>query len=188
MNPFASRSRLLSKLLFCLTFFLVSSCSSEQEKTEEPVSFRETNPNPFQEGNLKFRNGDFPSAIEFYSRDLDANPDNPSSLNNRGLAKSKSGNEEGAIADYSQAIEKKQDYAVAYNNRGFAKIEISDYRGAIEDFTSAIRFRPGYSNAFNNRAVANWAVKEKKNACEDWKQAEDLGHREAAKSFDKFCN
>ncbi|MBM9500609.1 tetratricopeptide repeat protein [Leptospira sp. 201903071] len=188
MNPFASRSKLLSKLLFCLTFFLFSSCSSEQEKTEESVSYRESNRNPFQEGNSKFKNGDFPSAIEFYSRDLDANPANPSSLNNRGLAKSKSGNEEGAIADYNQAIEKKQDYAIAYNNRGFAKIEISDYRGAIEDFTSAIRLKPNYSNALNNRAVANWAVKEKKSACGDWRRAEILGHREAAKSFAKFCN
>ncbi|RHX89080.1 tetratricopeptide repeat protein [Leptospira stimsonii] len=188
MNPFVSRSKLLSKSLFCLTFFLISSCSSEQEKTEETISFRESNRSPFQEGNSLFKKGDFISAIEFYSRELDANPDNPSSLNNRGLAKSKSGDEEGAISDYSQAIERKQDYAVAYNNRGFAKIEISDYQGAIEDFTSAIRFRPKYSNAFNNRAVAKWAVKEKKNACEDWKQAEDLGHREASKSFDKFCN
>ncbi|AOP36426.1 hypothetical protein A0128_20660 [Leptospira tipperaryensis] len=188
MNPFVSRSKLLSKSLFCLTFFLFSSCSSEQEKTEETVSFRESNRNPFQEGNSKFKNGDYPSAIEFYSRDLDANPDNPSSFNNRGLAKSKSGNEEAAIADYNQAIEQKQDYAIAYNNRGFAKIKISDYQGAIEDFTSAIRFKPNYSNAINNRAVANWAIKEKKNACGDWRIAEDLGHREAAKSFAKFCN
>ncbi|TGM03768.1 hypothetical protein EHQ76_08980 [Leptospira barantonii] len=188
MVPFDLRSRLISIFTFCLTVTLFSSCSSEQEKTQEPISTRKAEPNPFQQGNSKFKSGEYLEAIEFYSRDLDVNPDNPVSLNNRGLAKSKSGNETGAISDYSQAIEKRDDYATAYNNRGFAKIKISDYQGAIQDLSSAIRLRPTYTNALNNRAVANWAIKEKQKACADWKTAEIIGHKEAENSFEKFCN
>lgn len=188
MVPFDLGSRLISIFTFCLTVALFSSCSSEQEKTQEPISTRKTEPNPFHQGNSKFKSGEYLEAIEFYSRDLDVNPDNPVSLNNRGLAKSKTGNETGAIADYNQAIEKREDYATAYNNRGFAKIKTSDYQGAIEDFSFAIRLKPAYANALNNRAVANWAVKDKRNACADWKKAENIGHNEAEKSFDKFCD
>ncbi len=95
---------------------MFSVCSFEQKKTKELVFIRETDPNSFQEGNSKFKNGDYLEAIELYSRDLDVNPDNPTSLNNRGLAKSKSGNETGAISDYNRAIEKRVDYAIAFNN------------------------------------------------------------------------
>ncbi|WP_036097041.1 tetratricopeptide repeat protein [Leptospira weilii] len=178
------RSRLTSIFTFWLTMTLFSFCSSEQKKTEGPVS---PNLNPFQQGNSKFKNGEFLEAIEFYSRDLDVNPDNPTSLNNRGLAKSKSGNTTGAISDYDQAIEKRENYTIAFNNRGCAKMKTSDYQGAIEDFSSAIRRDPTYANALNNRALTNWAMKERQNACEDWKKAENLGHVEAGKSFAQFC-
>ncbi|XDD52109.1 tetratricopeptide repeat protein [Leptospira sp. WS92.C1] len=189
MRPFGYRIRSVSVLLFCLTSIPFIFCSAEQEKAEEPMpSHRELNVNPFQKGNSMFKNGNYLEAIEFYSRDLDVNPDNPSSFNNRGLAKSRSGDKEGAIGDYTQALEIRQDYATAYNNRGFAKIKIADYQGAIQDLSFAIQFEPKYANAFNNRAVACWAIKEKKNACEDWKRAYDLGHIEAGRSYQKFCN
>ncbi|MBF3378422.1 tetratricopeptide repeat protein [Leptospira borgpetersenii] len=182
------KSRFISIFIFFLTITLFSACSFKQEKTKELVFIRKTDLNSFQEGNSKFKNGDYLEAIEFYSRDLDVNPDNPASLNNRGLAKSKSGNKTGAISDYDQAIEKRENYSIAFNNRGCAKMKVSDYRGAIEDLSLAIRLKPTYANAFNNRAAANWTVKEQQSACEDWKKAANLGHNEAEKSFVKFCN
>ncbi|EKO34145.1 tetratricopeptide repeat protein [Leptospira santarosai str. CBC379] len=182
------KSKFTSIFIFFLTTTLFFVCSFERKKTNEPVFIRKTDLNPFQEGNSKFKNGDYLEAIEFYSRDLDVNPDNPASLNNRGLAKSKSGNETGAISDYNRAIEKREHYAIASNNRGFAKMKVSNFQNAIEDFSLAIRLKPTYANAFNNRAMANWAMKDKQNACEDWKKADHLGHNEAGKSFVKFCN
>ncbi|AXR62620.1 tetratricopeptide repeat protein [Leptospira mayottensis] len=182
------KSKFTSIFIFFLTITLFSVCSFEQKKTKELVFISETDLNSFQEGNSKFKNGDYLEAIEFYSRDLDVNPDNPTSLNNRGLAKSKSGNETGAISDYNRAIEKREDYAIAFNNRGCAKMKVSDYRGAIEDLSLAIRLKPTYANALNNRAVVNWTVQEQQSACEDWKKAANLGHNEARKSFVKFCS
>ncbi|MCG6170054.1 tetratricopeptide repeat protein [Leptospira sanjuanensis] len=188
MLPFHLGLQLGSIFIFCLSITQFSSCSSEQEKTPERLPPQKITPNPFQQGNSKLKNGEFLDAIEFYSRDLDINPNNPASLNNRGIAKSKSGDEAGAISDYTQAIERQENYAIAYNNRGFAKIKLSDYPGAIRDFSTALRLKPNYANAWNNRAVAYWAIKDRQNACEDWNKAEAIGHREAAKSYLKFCN
>ena len=111
------------------------------------------------------------SAISFYSRALQANPEYASAYNNRGFAKSVLERREEAIADYDEAIRINPEYALAYNNRGIAKSVLGRREEAIADYDEAIRINPEYALAYNNRGIAKSVLGRREEAIADYDEA-----------------
>ena len=83
-------------------------------------------------GNAFKELGDYPAALEDYSRVLVLAPD-AYWFNRRGLTYEEMKNFEAAAADYTRALSLDPKWAVTYNNRGFARFHLKDYGGAKAD-------------------------------------------------------
>jgi tetratricopeptide (TPR) repeat protein len=92
----------------------------------------------FNNGNLKYKNGDAEGAVKDYDKAIALKPDYYKAYNNRGIIKSsvlQQYNE--AILDFNKAIEIRPDYAEAYLGRGSSKYNSKDYTGACSDWHKA---------------------------------------------------
>jgi len=119
----------------------------------------------------KREKGDVKSAVEDFTKTIEANPDYFQAYYNRGLVKYSIGDFEGAIEDFSTALEKKPDYHEAFYYRGISKRKIRDFDGAFADFTRVIELNPTKFEAYINRGnlLARQGAHEK--AVNDYTQA-----------------
>jgi tetratricopeptide (TPR) repeat protein len=85
---------------------------------------------------------DYDRAIKDYSHAIKLRPDNPASLDGRGLAHANRSNFELAIKDYDQAIKLKPDHALAFYHRGLAKFGLDDIDGGDADIAKARELDP----------------------------------------------
>ena len=109
-------------------------------------------------GNAFKELGDYPAALEDYTRVLALAPD-AYWFNRRGLMYEEMKNFEKAVADYARAIELDPTWAIAYNNRGFAYFHLKDYAAAKADFEMAIKLEPSAPTPYVNLAGLYWTWK-----------------------------
>jgi tetratricopeptide (TPR) repeat protein len=133
----------------------------------------------FENGNEKYRQGDYSGAIADYKKAIDINPRYADAYSNRGLARYKLGDLQGAIKDFDRAIEINPIHTDAYNNRGAARDELGDYTGAIADYDRVIELDPNYADAFTNRGAAKHALGDYLGAIADYRHAIDLNPENA---------
>ena len=107
-----------------------------------------------ESGNDYEKQGQYPQAIEIYTKIIKSNPKNIAAYYNRGLAYTLKEKYDLAIQDYSQAIALNPQDATAYNNRGNAYSNIKKYDLAIQDFDKAIKLNPQDATAYFNRGKA----------------------------------
>ena len=114
-------------------------------------------------GNAFKELGDYPAAVEDYTRVLALNPD-AYWFNRRGLTYEELKDFKKAVADYSRALELDPKWAVAYNNRGFARFYLKDYPAAKADFETAIKLDPSAPTPYVNLAGLFWTWKKDRKA------------------------
>lgn len=112
---------------------------------------------------------------------IEANPENSTAYNNRGIQYSRKREFDRAINDFSKAIEIDPDKAIYYFNRAIALFELGapqrrsmEIERAVEDYTSAIERDPGYATAINNRGFAYATLKQHDRAIEDYDRAIEI--------------
>lgn len=93
-------------------------------------------------GNEAFKAKDWPTAIDFYSKAIDANDKEPSFYTNRAQANIKLEAYGYAIADASKAIEINPDFVKAYYRRAVANTAILKHSDAIHDWKIVVRKNP----------------------------------------------
>lgn len=98
--------------------------------------------------------GNFSSAIIFYKKIIDAQPDNPIIYCNLGSAFQGSGRIDEASACYRKAIEFKPDYAMAHCNLGSVFHESGKPYDAVASYKRAIEISPDFAMAHNNLGTA----------------------------------
>lgn len=90
------------------------------------------------EANQLFSSGQFPDAIEIYTKAFEAASNDKAlkaiCLGNRAFAHFKLENYGSAVADATAAIELDEKYAKAYYRRGAAKFALGKYKEALRDF------------------------------------------------------
>ncbi|NEQ38188.1 MAG: tetratricopeptide repeat protein [Okeania sp. SIO3I5] len=91
---------------------------------------------------------DYQTAIQYFSRAIEINPNFAEAYYGRGLAKFDLGNKEEAIADYSQALAINPNYIDAYLARGIAKLIVGDISGTITDSHQIIMINGNYAPAY----------------------------------------
>ena len=93
-------------------------------------------------GNEAFKNKDWPTAIEFYTKAIDLNDKEVSFYSNRAQANIKMEAYGYAIADATKAIEINPDFVKAYYRRAVANTAILKHGDAIHDWKIVVRKNP----------------------------------------------
>ncbi len=131
--------------------------------------------------------GEEEKAIMNYTKAIDLKPDYDLAIGNRGMCKYKLGRKLEAIKDLDKAIEINPKSYINYNNRGFVQSELANYDAAISDHQKAISLNAEYAPAYYNCGLAKAHLNDMDEACIYWKQASDMGDKNAASCLDKFC-
>ncbi len=112
----------------------------------------------------------FDDAVAYFTRRLEANPNDMDALNRRAAALRAKGELDAAIKDASETI-RRNPSAVLYNNRAIIYHAKKDYDKAIADYAQAITLNPKYTLAYSNRAIMYHAKKDYDQAIADTTQA-----------------
>lgn len=136
----------------------------------------------FKIGLEEYEKNNIDSAIEYFDKSIDKDPDNPNPYNSRGTIKIFNGDTSGALYDYSMAVElcmKKGEHAVfpqAYYNRGVLYNMLGEPNKAINDLNISIRQDNNCSECYFNRGLVHSKLGLSKEAYEDFSQAYELNN------------
>lgn len=129
----------------------------------------------FNQGSASFRQGDFATAIDKFTKAIKINTKFVQAYNNRGLAYYNEGKYSPAIQDYNKAIDLDPDYADAYYNRGLALDRQANQTQALSDFNKAIEISPDDGQAYSNRAIIYYRLGKYDISWDDVHKAQELG-------------
>jgi tetratricopeptide (TPR) repeat protein len=113
-------------------------------------------------------------AVEFFTKRLDAEPDNDTWFAFRGWVRHRTGNTAEGLKDYAEAIRLNPAAASWYGNRGLIHLEAKKLDEAIADFDSAIELSPTNEVSYRNRALAYSRKKEWAKAAADYARVVEL--------------
>jgi tetratricopeptide (TPR) repeat protein len=122
----------------------------------------------------------FDQAIDFYTREVRADPANAAAYDWRGLVWQEKGEPDMALADYDEAIRRAPNQARPFVHRGGAWAAKGEYDRAIADYDQAIRLDPDNAAAFGNRGWVWLSKREYDRAIADCDQAIRLDPKLAA--------
>gem|GEM_PF-361113 len=123
----------------------------------------------FSSGAKKAKAGDYPGAIEDFSKSLQL-VKNANTYLKRGYANYLLKNYREAIKDYTSAIRLVDSYEMAFYLRAMAKYDLNDYWGMIPDLDTVLELKHRNPEAFNYRAAAKYLLRDMKGALEDYSQ------------------
>lgn len=121
-----------------------------------------------------WRNGQFldpRKALNLLDEALALDPDNVTTINNRGVALYQMGQMEAAVEAFSRAVALAPAYADAYNNRGIAYMAMQNYQAAENDFTRVLELMPLRVETYIDRGVARKNLWRHHEALEDYQRA-----------------
>jgi len=120
--------------------------------------------NWFNKANFESKKGNEETAIKYYTKAIELNPEFVLAYNNRGISYRHLKKYDKAIKDYTKAIDLDPEYAMAYNNRGFAYVNLKEYKKAMRDSNKAIDLDPKNGWIYNNLSRLHIILGNYKNA------------------------
>jgi tetratricopeptide (TPR) repeat protein len=118
-------------------------------------------------------------AVRYFTKKVEATPNDDDALHSRGVAHTLHGEYEAAVKDLSEAIRLNPKAAPWWNSRGTAHRTNKDYDKAIADYTEALRLNPKITDALNNRGTAYRAKKDYEKAIADFNEAMRIDPKDA---------
>lgn len=114
------------------------------------------------------------NAVEYYTKRLDAEPNDDQWFAFRGWARHRTGRTAEGLKDYAEAIRLNPAAASWYSNRGLIHLEAKQVDEAVADFTSAIDLMPTGELPYRNRAMAYGQKKAWAKAAADYAKVVEL--------------
>ena len=102
-----------------------------------------------------YRDQDYPSAIEHYSRSIELAPQLFFNFVNRGQAYAAIGESDLALFDLNKAIELNSNEPIAFYNRGNILAQNGEMEQAISNYNRTIELNPNHVGAYLNRGHAH---------------------------------
>lgn len=93
------------------------------------------------------------TALEFYDKSIELNPNNIYSLNNKGYTLNLFHKFDEAISLFDKVIEIDETFASSYSNRGLSKINIGKTEEGLEDINYSIKLDKNNSYAYRNFGI-----------------------------------
>jgi predicted TPR repeat methyltransferase len=147
-----------------------------RERCSELIALAPTHAGALQlMGVLQARSGDFETAVGLFDRAIAAEPDVPSTYNNRGHALLALDHPAQALASYDQAIALQLENPHALNNRGTALQSLLRLEEALASYARAVVIEPGLAEAHLNRGELLLEIGERDAAIEALQRARATG-------------
>ncbi|XP_051544412.1 RNA polymerase II-associated protein 3 [Myxocyprinus asiaticus] len=154
------------------------------ETTESPVQSSESDSERVQvdrdlalaekeKGNELFKDGQYDSAVECYTRGMNADPYNPVLPTNRAACFCRLKKFAVAESDCNLAIALDSKYVKAYARRGAARSALKNHQGALDDYEMVLKLDPGNLEAQNE-------IKKLKQVLESSRQTAEVRESETA--------
>jgi tetratricopeptide (TPR) repeat protein len=118
-------------------------------------------------------------AVEYYTKQLDGDPNNDVWFAFRGWARFRQGQTAEALKDYAEAIRLDPRASNWYSNRGVIQLAGKKVDEAIADFTAAVDLTRDNEFAYRNRAAAYARKKDYAKAAADYARAVELNPQSA---------
>jgi tetratricopeptide (TPR) repeat protein len=118
-------------------------------------------------------------AVDYFTKQLDGDPNNDQWFAFRGWARFREGQTAEALKDYAEAIRLTPRAFNWYANRGVIQLASKNVDEAIADFTTSIELDPENAFAFRNRGMAYFRKKDYAKAAADYAQAVELNPESA---------
>jgi tetratricopeptide (TPR) repeat protein len=122
--------------------------------------------------------GKSPEALAAFNKLVELFPENPLSLNNRGMYLQNQGKFDDAIIDFTRAVERDPNYHVAYANRGFTLLQMENPAAAEADFSQSLKINPQQAFVYNLRAQSKVARGDLAGAIQDQRAAVELSPKD----------
>lgn len=113
-------------------------------------------------------------AIEYLTKAIKLQPDNPDTYNMRGSIYMTTGKNQLAYDDFNKAIKLNPTNADYHNNRGTLYEKTGHYQHAIKDFDEAILYNSNAATFYNNRGSVHLRHGDKQIGCLDAQRACEL--------------
>ncbi|MCK5012700.1 MAG: tetratricopeptide repeat protein [Candidatus Omnitrophica bacterium] len=139
-------------------------------------------------GVLRFEEGRYDKAIEYFTESINLNPVWIRSYYYRGLSYEKMGLRAKAIDGFTQAIERNQaapekyrfEESNSYFKRGILRAKKNAWRKALDDFTKTIELDPDNAKAYNNRGLVYYHLSNDQAALNDFDRSLELDPAKAS--------
>lgn len=128
---------------------------------------------PLDQGNARYKAGDFRAAAEAYTEAIQADP-TARAYASRGNALMQLGDFRAAVADYTRAIELSAGGPEIYVDRGNAHLARGNFSSAVADYTRALELDADNARAAYNRGVARERHGDLAAALVDYRRAFEL--------------
>ncbi len=133
----------LKKILFFILLFTCV-CTLSIAQTEKDI---------FDEGVRYFKQGQYPQAVESFTKLIELSPGNADAYKNRGVTYMKQEKFDLAISDFEKAKKLFPELKGLYSNLGVAWYYKKEYEKAIESYDMEIMLEPDHHVAYFNRAL-----------------------------------
>ncbi len=132
----------------------------------------------------------YEEAISVYDRILNLYPNDPATLNSRGMAYQGLKKYEEALADHNLSLELRPNSPATLSNRGVAYQRLKKYEEAFADLNSALELRPGDPDVLYNLAClfSLWGKPDEALAYLEKAIDGDEKNRKAARTDEDFEN
>ncbi|XP_051546528.1 RNA polymerase II-associated protein 3-like [Myxocyprinus asiaticus] len=135
--------------------FAMDKALESMETEESPVQSNESEVDrdlalaEKEKGNELFKDGQYDSAVECYTRGMSADPYNPVLPTNRAACFCRLKKFAVAESDCNLAIALDSKYLKAYARRGAARAALKNHQGALDDYEMVLKLDPGNMEAQN---------------------------------------
>ena len=99
------------------------------------------------------KEGDYKSAIDFFTSSIEKNPNNVTGYYFLGKSLHKVGLDSESEQNYRKALELKAGYSEVHNSLGALYASQGNYKEAIDSYTMAISFNQNYTSPYINRGA-----------------------------------
>lgn len=127
--------------------------NDRQEIQQEFEQIENSSSSQAGKGFLAELRGDYKSAIEYFSKAIESNPQDAISYHQRGLCYYYLNDYENAIKDFDKTISIDPNHTDAYGNRSLVKMEFKDYKGALEDIEKVLKVTPDNQKAIKQKEL-----------------------------------
>jgi tetratricopeptide (TPR) repeat protein len=134
-------------------------------------------------GTVYANKGDYSTAISYYDKAIEINPNSYPAYIMRGMMFYYMGSFVTSTGCFSKAIQVRPDSAEAYNNRGMAYLAHKDYQEAKEDFKKAVELDQTQVEPHNNLGMIYMNENDYDNALLHLKKALELDPRNGPSYF-----